>query len=125
MLRLRFLIVTYVLWGLSFVSTADELLDREISFAQDVIDIRISNPDVGRYDSYARLTVDGKKDCYTMVIYSDRDYTGGSFFDYIKTGFIPLDDNFNPVVRNGKTVIVPIEKVTDFYEKVGRNTGYV
>ncbi len=101
------------------------VLDNEISFAQDVIDRRISNPDVNRYDSYAWLTVDGKKDRYTMVIYSDRDYSGGSFFNYIKIGLIPLDDSFNPVVRDGKTVIVPLDKASDFYDKVGRNTGYV
>ena len=60
------------------------VLDKEISFSKDVTDRRISNPDVNRYDSYAMLTVDGVKSPYTMVIYSDSDYDGGSFFKYIK-----------------------------------------
>lgn len=101
------------------------VLDKEIEFSKDVTDRRISNPDVNRYDSYAMLTVDGVKSPYTMVIYSDRDYAGGSFFDYMKIGLIPLDGNFEPVKRDGKTVIVPLERATDFYDLVGKNTDYV
>ena len=101
------------------------VLDKEIEFSKDVTDRRISNPDVNRYDSYAMLTVDGVKSPYTMVIYSDRDYAGGSFFDYMKIGLIPLDGNFEPVKSGGKTVIVPLERATDFYDLVGKNTDYV
>ena len=101
------------------------VLDKEISFSTDVTDRRISNPDVNRYDSYAMLTVDGVKKPYTMVIYSEKDYAGGSFFDYMKIGLIPLDADFNPVKADGKTVIVPLERATDFYNLVGKNTGYV
>lgn len=54
------------------------VLDNEIMFSKDITDRRISNPDVNRYDSYAMLTVDGEKRPYTMLIYSDKDYEGGS-----------------------------------------------
>ena len=101
------------------------VLGKEISFSKDVTVRRISNPVVIRYDSYAMLTVDGVKAPYTMVIYSERDYAGGSFFDYMKIGLIPLDGSFNPVKRDGKTVIVPLERATDFYDLVGKNTDYV
>ena len=101
------------------------VLDKEISFADDVTERRISNPDVNRYDSYAMLTVDGVKRPYTMLIYSDRDYAGGSLFDYVNIGLVPLDDGFEPVRKDGRTVIVPLERATDFYTQVGRNTGYV
>lgn len=101
------------------------VLDKEIDFSKDVTDRRISNPDVNRYDSYALLTVDGEKRPYTMVIYSEKDYEGGSFFKYMKIGLIPLDGNNEPVKKNGRTVIVPLEKATDFYSHVGKNTGYV
>ena len=101
------------------------ILDKEIKFSKDVTEKRISNPDVNRYDSYAMLTVDGVKKPYTMVIYSDRDYKGGSFFDYMKIGLIPLDKNNEPVKENCSTVIVPLEKATDFYAHVGKNTDYV
>ena len=36
-----------------------------------------------------------------------------------------LDDAFEPVKRDGKTVIVPLECAVDFYDQVGKNTGYV
>lgn len=101
------------------------VLDREIDFPKDLTDRRISNPDVNRYDSYAMLTVDGVKGSYTMVIYSDKDYAGGSFFEYMKIGLVPLDGAFEPVKRDGKTVVVPLERATDFYDLVGKNTGYV
>ena len=60
-----------------------------------------------------------------MLIYSDRDYAGGSLFDYVNIGLVPLDDGFEPVRKDGRTVIVPLERATDFYTQVGRNTGYV
>ncbi len=101
------------------------VLDKEISFSKDITDRRISNPDVNRYDSYAILTVGGVKSPYTMLIYSERDYDGGSFFDYMKIGLIPLDADFEPVKRDGKTVIVPLEQAEDFYDLVGKNTDYV
>ena len=101
------------------------VLDEEISFADDVTERRISNPDVNRYDSYAMLTVDGVRRPYTMLIYSDRDYAGGSLFDYVNIGLVPLDGSFKPVRKDGRTVIVPLERAEDFYSQVGRNTGYV
>ena len=101
------------------------VFDKEIMFSKDITDRRISNPDVNRYDSYAMLTVDGEKRPYTMLIYSDKDYEGGSIFNYMKIGLVPLDGNNQPVRKDGRTVIVPLENAVDFYSLVGRNTDYV
>lgn len=101
------------------------VLDHEFEFAKDILDKRISNPDVSRYDSYAELTVGGIKRPCTMMFYSDREYEGGSFLGYAKTGLIPLDDELKPVMNNGKTEIYPLEECPDFYELVGNNTRYV
>ena len=60
-----------------------------------------------------------------MVIYANRPYTVGKFYQYINVGLIPLDKAFKPVRENGKTVIYPLQKAADFFDKVGRNTGYV
>lgn len=101
------------------------VLDHEFEFAKDILDKRISNPDVSRYDSYAELTIgDTKRPC-TMMFYSDREYDGGSFFTYSKIGLIPLDDELKPIVRNGMTEIHPLEECSDFYDLVGNNTRYV
>lgn len=102
-----------------------KLLKESISFPQDIIDKRISNPDISKYDAYARLTLAGKERPCTMMIYTDKCYMGGSFFDYIKIGFIPLDRHHRPVVKDGHTVIYPMKACRDFYKKVGFNTGYV
>ena len=100
-------------------------LEKEILFPDDVLALRISNPDVSFYDSYARLTVNGEKQNCTMINVASKAYEGGSFFRYLKIGFIPLDTNFNPIVKDGKTLIYGIDEASDFYDLVGRNTGYV
>lgn len=105
-----------------------EVIGHEIEFPQDVMDKKISNPDVAFYDSYAMLTVGGKKQPCTMMIYSTKDYkdmVGQSFFRNMEIGLIPLDEKFEPVVENGKTVIYPLDECPDFYDLVGKNTGYV
>lgn len=101
------------------------ILDKEIKFSDDVTERFISNPDVNHYDSYAMLSVGGKQQPCTMVICSDRDYAGGSFFDYVHIGLVPLDDKFSPVMKDGKMLMYKLDDASDFYDKVGRNTGYV
>ena len=100
-------------------------LEKEIQFPDDVLTLRISNPDVSCYDSYANITVNGVKQNCTMINVANKAYEGGSFFRYLKVGFIPLDNNFTPIVKDGKTVIYDLDDATDFYNLVGRNTGYV
>lgn len=60
-----------------------------------------------------------------MMIYTDRPYEDGDFFDYIKIGLIPLNEQFIPIQENGETIIIPIEQAEDLYEKIGKNTDYV
>lgn len=101
------------------------ILDKEIVFADDINSRFISNPDVNSYDSYATFKVKGKDVPCTMMIYSDRDYAGGSFFDYVHIGLIPLDKSFKPIVSGNNTIIFDLDDAEDFYSKVGKNTGYV
>lgn len=101
------------------------ILPKEIEFPEDIRKSRISNPDVSRCDSYATFTIDGKPQNCTMIIYTNRPYTTGKFYQYINVGLIPLDESFKPLRESGKTVIYPLQKATDFFDKVGRNTGYV
>ena len=99
--------------------------DDELQFPEDLKDIRISNPDVSRFDSYITLDIDGKPQKCAMLLYADRPYTDGAFFNYLTIGFIPLDEALNPVQENGKTVIYPFDKPTGFFEQIGKNTGYI
>ena len=99
--------------------------DEELEYPADLKDMRISNPDVGRYDSYATFTVNGVPKKCAMLIYAKRPYDTGSLFNYIEIGFIPYDDNMKPVQEDGATVIYSYDDIDDFFEKVGHNTMYV
>lgn len=101
------------------------VLDEELEFPADLKNVRMSNPDVSKYDSYGVFTVDNEKKKCSMILYTDRPYTGGRFYLYFKIGFVPLDENLKPIRENGKTKMYTLEDMTDFYEVVGRNTNYI
>jgi len=97
----------------------------EIVFPEELLQRRISNPDVSCYDSYAMLKVNDEIQTCTMINVASREYEGGSFFRYLKVGFIPLDEQLKPIMENDKTVVYDLNQAVNFYDKVGKNTGYV
>lgn len=99
--------------------------DDEIEYPHDLQDRRISNPDVGRYDSYATFIINGTPQKCTMLLYATRPYEGGTFFSYLGIGLIPYDENLKPVKKDGATLVYSPKDATDFYDKVGRNTQYI
>lgn len=99
--------------------------DNELDFPEDLRPVHITNPDVDRFDSYATFRINGSDQRCAMVIYAARPYSGGSLFDYLKIGFVALDENLKPIMKEGRTVVYPLEKVENFYDKIGRNTDYV
>lgn len=66
----------------------------EFEVPADLRDVVITNPDVNRFDSYARFRVKGEERPCTMLIYANKPYEGGSFFNYLTIGLMPL--------KNGK-----------------------
>ena len=101
------------------------VLDEELEYPKDLWDVHITNPDVGRYDSYATFTIDGKPQKCAMLLYANRPYTTGTFFQYLNIGFIPYDENMKPIQIDGKTMAYSLEQISDFDEKVGKNTRYI
>ena len=101
------------------------ILDNEIRFPFDVTEKRISIPDVSSYDSFGTFTIDGKEQNCTLIAFTDRPYDGGSIEEYAQAGLIPLNEQNIPVQEGGKTLIYPVEKASDFYEKVGKNTDCI
>lgn len=98
-----------------------------IELTPDLKKMLISNPDAPFRDSYIKLKIgDIFKDCM-MILYSDKDYSGGSFFAYLKIGLVELSLNEKKeiVLRNGKPIIYEIDKVGNFFEQIGFNTNYV
>lgn len=97
---------------------------KEFEYPADLMDLRITNPDVNRFDSYATFSIKGeKKDC-GMVIYASSPYKGGVFFNYLTLKLVPIKDG-KAEQKDGKTVTYSIEEAEDFFEKIGKNTGYV
>ena len=98
--------------------------DQELEYPAALAERRISNPDVNRFDSYATFIINGKQQDCTMAIFASKPYEGGSFFDYIQIGLLAVE-NGKVVERDGQPVIYSIDDAADFYDKVGKNTGYV
>jgi hypothetical protein len=89
---------------------------------------RISNPDAPFNNYYIKVgSGDGLVEAM-LILYSDKDYDGGSFFRYAKLALMVVegdDQNKRPVLKDGEPVILQLNEVTDFYEQIGRNTGYI
>jgi hypothetical protein len=89
---------------------------------------RISNPDAP-YNNYYITVRNGDESADAMlVLYSDKKYEGGSFFRYAKLGLMVVegdDRNKTVVYKDNKPVILQIDEVGNFYEQVGKNTGYI
>ena len=100
--------------------------DRELFFPIDIIEKRISNPDIEMYDSYAEFTINGQKQKCSMMIYSAIPFSAeNTLSDYLSVGLIPLNDSLIPLQENGQTVIYSIDQAEDFYQKIGKNTEYI
>lgn len=100
--------------------------DRELFFPIDIIEKRISNPDIEMYDSYAEFTINGQKQKCSMMIYSAIPFSAEkTLSDYLSVGLIPLNESLIPLQENGQTVIYSIDQAEDFYQKIGKNTEYI
>ena len=96
----------------------------EFEVPADLRDVVITNPDVNRFDSYARFRIKGEERPCTMLIYANKPYEGGSFFNYLTIGLMPLK-NGKAEQKDGKTVVYGIKDAENFFEQVGRNTDYI
>lgn len=96
----------------------------EFEVPADLRDVVITNPDVNRFDSYARFRIKGEERPCTMLIYANKPYEGGSFFNYLTIGLMPLK-NGKAEQQDGKTVIYGINDAENFFDLVGRNTDYI
>lgn len=89
---------------------------------------RISNPDAPINNTFIRLRAGGDTVECMMIIYSDRPYTGGSFFSYLNLGLLQVAGApwLKTVVHEGETpVLYEIDEVEGFYEQAGNNTRYI
>ena len=90
-------------------------LGEEPDFSEEVRKHIISNPDVEKYDCHGTFTIDGKVREATIV-FSAPDYQGEALFTAAGPALVALDDPGQ---------IIGIDRVSDFYDVVGRNTDYL
>ena len=103
-------------------------LCNDIEYPGSIANLRITNPDAPENNCYIQLNNGNKNIDCSMIIYSKKEYSGGSFFGYINVSFLVLDgDESNKRVKiiNGKPLILSFKEVDNFFEQVGRNTRYI
>ncbi len=99
-----------------------------IDYPKEIADLRISNPDAPHNNFYLTVKYNDKPIDITLILYSSGNYSGGSFFRYLKLGLMVVtgdDDARTPALKDGKPWILDVNDVWNFYEQVGRNTNYI
>lgn len=99
----------------------------EIKYPKSIADARITNPDAPQTDYFITIQKDGKSMDCMMILYANRPYDGGMFFEYLQVGFLRLEGKREKAVylKDGKPEIYAMDEVSGFYEQVGQNTKYI
>lgn len=109
-------------------------LGNEISLPASIAPLQITNPDASRHDSYIDLTHDGRKITVVPVLLSRSavfDPQIGTYLDDYWTLRLLMVTQDTPgeglrvVEHNGAPVLLKLNQVEGFLEKVGKNTRYV
>lgn len=74
----------------------------------------ITNPDAIDLGYSINVNHDESEKSGVLIMYSDREYEGGSFFNYLNLGLYFEGEK-----------IVSLENVEGFHEQIGANTGYI
>lgn len=102
--------------SLGFVE--NEAIEFPIALKEQII----TNPDATNLNYTIKVTHNDIEKDAVLLIYSDRPYTGGKFFEYLKLGlFFPNHTN-EPFTFDQ---IASLNEVEGFFEKVGTNTDYL
>ena len=97
-----------------------------LEYPDELLEMRISNPDIGAYDSYGSFRINGHRENCAMYMYSDVPYEGDVFFKYVKIAFVPYDSHLKPK-RNadGSLIYYEMSQIENFAERIGENTDYI
>lgn len=99
----------------------------EIQLPPSLEESKISNPDAPVHDHIIALTIDGEPQEAIFFLYADRDYQGGSFFDYLNKRLLLVEkkgDDYQVLLQDGQPVLRLYEVASDLRDKIGRNTNY-
>jgi hypothetical protein len=98
----------------------------EVEFPAELRRRRITNPDAPRNDHFIRIELNGKPVVAVPILFSQSDNydvsRGGEFFSYLQFNFLIVRKEGGASASDER---VPLEKISGFFEQVGRNTHYV
>lgn len=100
----------------------------EVPYPPEIADKRISNPDAPFNDHYLRVSYENNPLDVMLILYSPKEYDGGSFFAYLQLGMLVVEGeqyNKKAVYRGNKPMILKIKEVKGFYEQIGKNSDYI
>lgn len=100
-------------------------LMNSIDYPKTLKELRITNPDAPQTDSYITLKINDKSVDCMMVLYANKPYEGGRFFDYLQSGFMALTPSKEVAYKNDEPIVYTLNEVANFFEQVGRNTNYI
>ncbi len=113
-------------WRARLYATIGFQMMTPIAYPEAIAPLRITNPDAPQTDTYIQLQIDQMRFDCMMVLYAERPYQGGKFFDYLQIGFLALNEEKQALIKNGKPIIYSIQDAApSFFAQVGRNTEYI
>jgi len=98
-----------------------------ISYPASISSRIITNPDAPILEHTINVTINGQPEEAVLMLMSDEDYRGNSFFGYIKQKLMVVEggaNNKTPKLVNGEPVLRELSAASDLYEKIGNNTDY-
>lgn len=98
-----------------------------IEYPSAIKDNIVTNPDAPFLEHTIKLTIDGVQKEAVFILYSEKNYESGSFFNYMKQKLMLVEGGNNnkaPVLNNGMPVLLDFSAASDLKEKIGRNTSY-
>lgn len=96
-----------------------------INLPKEIANLKITNPDAPITNHYIKLKcidTDGPV-CLAPILFADKSYdtaVNKTFFDYLKTGFLLLNNDLTPTEK-----IYSYNDVVGLYDKIGQNTDYI
>ena len=106
----------------------------ELQLPSDLQARRITNPDAPINDHCIQIKLDGKPTWVVPILTSKSEkydkQRGGAFFDYLDFKLMVIEsadarDISQPLMVEGKPVLVDARKAEGFIEQIGKNTGYI
>ncbi len=104
-------------------------LMNDVALPSPLKDNLISNPDAPFDDSYIKLKVADQTIDGLMILFANKLYQKGTFFDYINIGFVKLkgEGKNKEIALSDKNqpIVYSLDEVSGFFEQIGFNTQYI